>query len=400
MNIRETAQDWFVRFNRDAGDLYPGRYTEVMCLELAEQAAEIRALAARKRSMIVAHNYVYPEFHEIADKVGDSLGLALDVRDSGAARVDFVSVYFMGATAKMINGDATRVFTPDTPQALGCSLVFGTDHGWVDRWKKRNPDGMLATYINSDAALKAKSDYVTTSRNTGDIVAKALIDRPDAYILILPDKYLGYVMKAKAIEKIVANAVAAGRPLDAEQINAFARRIEIYDTSFNGLNASCYVHEMIGPEGPETALEEHPDADLLIHPECGCASSCLYKLAAGLLPKDRFYYLSTEQMYWHARKSPKMKFIVATELGMIYRLRKEMPDKIFLPVSLKASCKYMKGNTLPKLLASLEQDRYETVFCDDCCDAKHPFQDERVIHIPRSTAIAAKAAIDRMMDIG
>jgi len=400
MTVKERAARWHEMFNRDAGDLYPGRYTDAFCFELAELAEEIEALAAQKGSMLVAHNYVYPEFHEVCAKVGDSLGLALDVRNSGATRVDFVSVYFMGATAKMILGDAARVFTPDTPQALGCSLVFGTDHGWVDRWLARNPGGMLATYINSDAALKAKSRYVTTSRNTGDIVAKALVDNPDGQILILPDKFLGYVMKAKAIEKLVANAAEAGKPLDEAQVKAYADRIEIYDTRFNGNNAACYVHEMIGPGGPEAALEAHPDADLLIHPECGCASSCLYKLAAGILPRDRFYYLSTEQMYWHARKSPKRTFIVATEKGMIYRLRKEMPDKTFLPVSDKAECRYMKGNTFAKLLRSLKEDRYETVFCDDGCDPKSPYQDERVIHIPRPTAHAAKAAIDRMMEIG
>jgi quinolinate synthase len=400
MNVQETAAHWHEKFNRMAGDLYPGRYTEAHCLELAELAEEVGRLAQAKGSKIVAHNYLTPEFHEIADYVGDSLGLALLVRGSGAARVDFQSVYFMGATAKMILGDKARVFTCDTPQALGCSLVFGTDHGWVDRWLTRNPGGMLATYINSDAALKAKSTYVTTSRNTGDIVAKALVDNPVGQILILPDKFLGYVMKAKALEKLAKNALEAGKPLETEALKAYEARIEIYEHPFGGFNASCYVHEQIGPGGPEQALDEHPDADLLIHPECGCASSCLFKLAAGQLPKDRFYYLSTEQMLWHAKKSPKRKFIVATEKGMVYRLRKEMPDKIFLPVSDKAECRYMKANTFPKLLASLRLDRYEIVLCNDCCDAKDPFQDGRVIHIPRSTAAAAKSAIDRMMEIG
>ena len=119
--------------------------------QLAEQAVQIRRLAAEKHSTIVAHNYLFPEFHELADKVGDSLGLSFYVRDRRAARVDFESVYFMGATAKMITGDATRVFVSDRPAALGCSLVFGTDHEWVERWKARHPHGLLITYVNSDA---------------------------------------------------------------------------------------------------------------------------------------------------------------------------------------------------------------------------------------------------------
>lgn len=388
MTAKETAAKWYDLFSRYAADLYPNRYTPEHCLALAEQAEEIKALAAAKGSKIAVHNYLLPEFHEIADYIGDSLGLAINVRGSGARRVDFQSVFFMGATAKIILGDRARVFTCDTPEVLGCSLVFGTDYGWIERWKKQNPEGLVATYVNSDAYTKSISDYVTTSRNTGMIIAEALRKHPGRKILVLPDKYLGYVMKAKALEEF-----------PPEQRQELGALIEIYTHPFGGYNACCYVHEKIGDDAPERALEEHPDAELMIHPECGCASSCLYKLDAGILPRARVYYLSTEQMIWRAKKSDRKTFMVATEKGMIYRLRKELPEKTFLPVSDEAECRFMKANTFDKLLRSLKEDRYEIVLCDDCCDPKKPYQDDRVVHIPRSVAQQAKVAIDRMMEI-
>jgi quinolinate synthase len=388
MSATETAARWYEHFSRFAEDLYPGRYTPQTCLALAQLAEEIKAKAAEKGSKIAVHNYLLPEFHEIADYLGDSLGLALSVRGSGARRVDFQSVHFMGATAKIILGDRAQVFTCDTPQVLGCSLVFGTDYAWIERWKQLNPTGLVATYVNSDAYAKSISDYVTTSRNTGMIIAEVLRQYPGRKILVLPDKFLGYVMREKALEEFP--------PERREELRGL---VEIYSHPFGGYNACCYVHEKIGDDAPERALDEHPDAELMIHPECGCASSCLYKLDAGILPRGRVYYLSTEQMIWRAKKSDRKKFLVATEKGMIYRLRKEMPEKTFLPVSQEAECRFMKANTLDKLLRSLKEDRYEIVLCDDCCDPKKPYQDDRVVHVPRSVAQKARVAIDRMMEI-
>jgi quinolinate synthase len=387
MSAKETASRWYDLFSRYAADLYPGRYTPEHCLALAEQAEQIKALAAEKGTKITVHNYLLPEFHEIADYIGDSLGLALNVRGSGARRVDFASVHFMGATAKILLGDRARVFTCDTPQALGCSLVFGTDYAWVELWKKQNPDGLVATYVNSDAYTKSISDFVTTSRNTGMIIAEALRKYPGRKVLVMPDKFLGYVMRAKALEEF-----------PPERREELGKLVEIYSHPFGGYNACCYVHEKIGDDAPEQALDEHPDAELMIHPECGCASSCLYKLDAGILPRGRVYYLSTEQMIWRAKKSERKTFVVATEKGMIYRLRKEIPEKTFLPVSQEAECRFMKANTFDKLLRSLKEDRYEIVLCDDCCDPKKPYQDDRVVHVPRTVAQKAKVAIDRMME--
>jgi len=388
MEARQLANDWYELFSRHAADLYPGRYGRAKCVELAELAVEARALARDKSSTIVAHNYVLPELHELADQVGDSLGLGFYVRDIKAARVDYQSVFFMATTAKMTTGDATRVFISDTPATLGCSLVLGTDHAWLEAWKAKNPDGILVTYINSDAYTKSLSDYVCTSRNADQIIAHVLRQSPERRVLVLPDKFLGHVMKLRALDKLREEGLEPDPDL-----------VEIYTIGKGEHRACCHVHEKIGEETIEDMLDAHPDAELMIHPECGCASSCLYKLHAGIIPRGRAYFLSTEGMIHRARESNRGRFIVATEKGMVYRLRKELPDKEFIPVSDAAECEYMKQNSLEKLVASLRNDRIEVVLCDDCCDPKAPYEDESVVHIQRSIAKRATLGIERMMAI-
>ena len=388
MTSQKLGLRWYELFSKYAEDLYPGRYTKELCLNLAEKALEIKKLAKEKGSVIVAHNYLYPEFHEIADFIGDSLGLSLQVKNSNAKRVDFQSVFFMGATAKIINGDKTRVFVQDTPQVLGCSLVFGTSYEFLEDWKKKYPDGIMITYINSDAYTKSLCDYVSTSRNTDKIILEAVKKNPCKKILVLPDKFLGHVMKLRALEL----AAKEGLKVDPDLI-------EIYNVKKGEYWASCYVHEQIGPDATEIALLDHPDAELMIHPECGCAASCLLKLQEGKIPRGKAYFLSTEQMIERAKVTKAKKILVATEKGMIYRLRKEIPDKEFLPVSMKAECRFMKANTLDKLLASLKEDKLEIILCDDCCDPKKPYQDDRVVHIQKSVAKKAKIGIDRMLSI-
>lgn len=388
MTAKQLANSWYESFSRYAEDLYPGRYTKAFCLELAGQALEIKALAREKQSTIVAHNYLYPEFHELADAVGDSLGLSLTVQKLGTKRVDFESVFFMGATSKIINGDKTRVFVADRPRVIGCSLVFGTDYEWLETWKKENPKGILVTYVNSDAYTKSISDYITTSRNTDKVIVKALQDYPGQKILVLPDKFLGHVMKVRALQL----AASKGMNVDPDLI-------EIYSVRKGDFWASCYVHEQIGPDASEIALLENPDAELMIHPECGCAASCLVKLQEGKIPRGKAYFLSTEQMVDRARETDAKRILVATEKGMIYRLRKEIPEKDFQPVSSKAVCRYMKANTFPKLLSSLQEDKVEIILCDDCCDPKKPYEDDKVVHIQKSVARKAKKGIDRMLSI-
>ncbi len=379
---------WYELFNRYAADLYPGRYTLTVCRELADMAIEIGYLARRKGSLVVAHNYLYPEFHELADKVGDSLGLSFFVRDAGAKRVDFQSVYFMGETAKIIVGDKARVYVSDVPETLGCSLVFGTDHEWLLNWKRDNPGGLLVTYVNSDAYTKSISDFISTSRNTDRIIMYALKNYPGRKILVLPDKFLGFVMKERALNALRAEGVVVDPDL-----------IEVYTYRKDGWGACCYVHEQIGMNVAEDMLDEYPDAELMIHPECGCASACLYKMQQGIIPQARAYFLSTEAMLERAQASDKKQFIVATEKGMIYRLRKALPEKEFISISANAECRFMKANTFAKLRASLLSDRYEIVMCDDCCDPKKPYIDASTIHIQRRVASRASIGILRMLTI-
>ena len=382
MTARELGKRFYEKCARDASDLYPGRYDLLFCITCAEVALPINQLKREKRSTIVAHNYLYPEFYElVADKTGDSLGLSLHVRHKRSPRVDFESVAFMGQTAKMILGDRTRVFIPDHPEAIGCSLVFGTDHAWLEDWKART-GGIIVSYINSDPYTKSISEYIGTSSNFDKVIVHAAQDYPDRQILIAPDRFLGYVMKAKA--------VYAGVPAD---------RIEIYEYFKGHHKASCYVHENIPGDAIDVAMVEHPEADILIHPECGCASTCMMRAEKDPSEHLRFFFLSTEGMVRHAMQSKKQLFIVATEKGMIYRLRRECPEKKFIPVSYDAECRFMKQNALPKLLRSLMEDRIEVVLCNDCCDPKHPFEGDNVIHIPLSVARKAMKGIERMLSI-
>ena len=320
---------WYEDFNRFAGDLYPGRYTRDYVKDLVEAAKNVRELADRKSSLIVAHNYQYPELQEVAESVGDSLGLSQFVAKKRAPRVDFCGVWFMGETAKTILGESSKVYMPDE---AGCSLVASIDHQRIANWLSQNPRAVVISYINTDAKTKSISDYICTSRNASQVLEHAARSNPGRRILFLPDKYLGAVALA--------------------QTDVDRKRVDLYD-------GACHVHAKMGEKALENALDRYPDADLLLHPECGCSSACLAKTVNGASPYQRSYYLSTEQMIRHAEKSPAQEFVVATELGMLYRLRKLLPEKTFYPVSSQAVCEYMKMNTIEKLLQSLQNDRVE-----------------------------------------
>ncbi len=341
---------WHERFSRFAEDLYPGRYSRDYVRTLVELGQQVESLARQKRSTIVAHNYQYPELQEVAETVGDSLGLSQYVAKKQSPRVDFCGVLFMGETAKTILGDRSKVYMPDRP---GCSLVASIDQRRLDQWLRANPDGVIISYINTDAATKARSHYVCTSRNAPQVLSRAAADNPRRRILFLPDKYLG---------AFAASQAQVDRSL-----------VDLYD-------GSCHVHSKISETALEEAMDLHPDAELLIHPECGCASSCLARTAQAGPAYGKSYYLSTEQMLWHARRSPAQEFIVATEMGMVYRLRKDVPEKRFYPVSYQSSCEYMKMNTLEKLLESLQCDRVE-------------------IEVDPEIRRPARAAIERMLAI-
>ena len=350
MNEPIQFERWYEYFNRFAGDLYPGRYTRDFVKDLVEQGREVLALAEEKNSAIVAHNYQYPELQEVAEEVGDSLGLSQYVGEQSKPRVDFCGVWFMGETAKTIVGDRAKVYMPARP---GCSLVESIDHARIQKWKANHPDGLIVSYVNTDAKTKAMSDYVCTSRNAARVVAHAAENHPGRRMLFLPDKYLGAVSLAQS---------GVDRDL-----------VDLYD-------GACHVHAKIGEYALDDAYDLHPEAELLIHPECGCASTCLSKIMNHEAEFQKAFYLSTEGMIRHAESSPAKEFIVGTEMGMLYRLRKELPEKTFHPVSPEAMCEYMKQNDLSKLLHSLKADEVE-------------------VEVEPEIRAKAQAAIDRMLSI-
>jgi quinolinate synthase len=334
--VIETPQfdSWYERFNRLAGDLYPGRYSRDHVRNLVHWGREVMDLAQRKGSLIVAHNYVYPELQEVAEVVGDSLGLSLFVERRRAPRVDFCGVWFMGETAKIILGDLSRVYMPDR---AGCSLVITIDCRRIEEWVSRHPEGIVVSYVNTDARTKAMSHYTCTSANAAQVLEHVSRTYPGRPILFLPDKFLGAAALADAQIK--------------------PDLVDLYD-------GACHVHAAIGEAVVMEALDRHPGAELLIHPECACSAF----IASGIPPFKDVHCLSSEQMIRRATTSAAHEFIVATEKGMVYRLRKECPGKDFYPVSDTAVCEYMKMNTLEKLRDSLRHDRLEVEVDKDVRD--------------------------------
>ena len=256
---------WYDTFNRASGDLYPGRYTREYTATLVEAARKVRELAERKQSLIVAHNYQFPELQEVAAEVGDSLGLSRYVARQTAPRVDFCGVWFMGETAKTIVGDRTKVYMPDKP---GCSLVDSIDHARVRAWKQKCPDGVVISYVNTDAATKALSDYICTSRNAAQVLDHAATQNPGRRILFLPDKFLGSV------------SIAQSKVVDAALV-------DLYD-------GCCHVHAKIGETALEEAFDRHPRSPVADSPRVrlrialhGQGHAGQLSLPAGLLPLYR-----------------------------------------------------------------------------------------------------------------
>jgi quinolinate synthase len=299
---------------------------------------EVRALARERNAVILAHNYQVPEVQDVADFVGDSLGLSREAAATNADAIAFCGVHFMAETAAILCPEKT-VLIPD-PDA-GCSLAASITADDLREWKQKHPGAVVVSYVNTTADVKAESDYCCTSGNARAVV-EAIPDERE--ILFLPDLYLGVWLER-----------VTGRKL----------------TIWLG---ECHVHAGIRPQDIERWQAEAPDAELLVHPECGCASQCM---AFG---NERTHILSTEGMINFAKASPKRRFLVATETGILHRLSKEAPEKRFEAVSERAICRYMKMITLEKLRDSLR-------------DWKH------VVTVPPETAARARGAIDRMLAI-
>jgi quinolinate synthase len=300
---------------------------------------EVKALARERGAVILAHNYQVPEVQDVADYVGDSLGLSRQAAATDAEAIVFCGVHFMAETAKILSPEKT-VLIPD-PDA-GCSLASSITAEQLRQWKAENPGAVVVSYVNTTAEVKAETDYCCTSGN-----AKAVIEAipRDQEILFLPDMYLGLWL-----EKVTG------------------RKLNIW-------LGECHVHAGIRPEDIERWQAEAPDAELLVHPECGCASQAM---AFG---NERTHILSTEGMINFAKASPKPRMLVATEIGIIHRLEKEAPGKRFEPVNRNAFCKYMKMITLEKLRDSLRDWKYE-------------------VDVEPEIAARARGSIERMVSLG
>lgn len=305
----------------------------------ADLQHEIRSCAGQRDAVILAHNYQVPEVQDVADFVGDSLGLSREAAATDATVIVFCGVHFMAETAKILSPEKT-VLLPDLD--AGCSLAASITAGELRRWKDEHPAALVVSYVNTSADVKAESDYCCTSGN-----ARAVIDAipPDRQILFLPDMFLG---------------------LWLERVTG--RRLTLWP-------GECHVHAGIRPADVARWEEAAPDTQLLVHPECGCASQCM--AFAG----DHTKVLSTEGMIRHARRSSAGRFLIATETGILHRLAKEVPGKSFEAVAEDAVCRYMKAITLEKLHASLAYFRYE-------------------VEVPEPVAGRARRSLDRMVALG
>jgi quinolinate synthase len=300
---------------------------------------EVRALARERNAVILAHNYQVPEVQDAADYVGDSLGLSRQAAATDAEAIVFCGVHFMAETAAILAPDKT-VLIPD-PDA-GCSLASSITADQLRAWKAEHPGAVVVSYVNTTADVKAETDYCCTSGN-----ARAVIEAipEDQEILFLPDLYLGLWL-----EKVTG------------------RRLNIW-------MGECHVHAGIRPADIDRWTSEAPDAELLVHPECGCASQAM------AFSNARTHILSTEGMINFARQSEKRRFRIATETGIIHRLEKEAPGKRFEPVNERAVCRFMKMITLEKLRDSLRDWKHE-------------------VTVEPEIASKARLAIERMVAIG
>jgi quinolinate synthase len=326
--------------------------------EIVALQEEVRALAKERGAVILAHNYQVPEIQDVADYVGDSLGLSRKAAAAAGDAIAFCGVHFMAETASILCPEKT-VLIPD-PEA-GCSLAASVDAEQLREWKAQYPEGVVVMYVNTTAEVKALTDYCCTSANAVQVV-RHIYDThgPDTEILFGPDMWLGAY-----VEKEVG------------------KRMHVWD-------GECHVHAGIRPSDIDAVRAAHPGADFLVHPECGCTTSVMEYVAAGDVSSEGVHMLSTGGMLKYAeqaerdavgRSGERREAVVATETGMLYPLQMAAPDVEFIPANPEASCVYMKMITLPKLRDALRDMQYE-------------------VRVPPGIAERARVPIDRMVAIG
>lgn len=305
---------------------------------------EIKKWKKKRGALILAHNYQIPVIQDVADFVGDSLELSKQAAKSSEKLIVFCGVHFMAESAAIFSPEKT-VLIPDLK--AGCSLAASIDAEELRRWKARYPDAVVVSYVNTTAEVKAESDYCCTSTNAVTVVNSIPKNKR---VLFVPDMFLGAYVQKKT-----------------------GRDLIIYPSE-------CHVHARARPEDILNKMKDSPQADFLIHPECGCVSNCMYFVAHGDIPADKTHILSTGGMLKHAKQSKKSDFIVATETGIIYQLKKQNPKKNFAPLRDDMVCQFMKMITLPKLLNSL-------------------INLEFVVKVPKKIADKARVPIERMFEV-
>ncbi|KAG0511662.1 MAG: Quinolinate synthase A [Nitrosopumilales archaeon] len=317
----------------------------MLVLQGTQLKDEILKLKKEKDIVILAHNYQIPDVQDVADFVGDSLGLSRQAAKVENKTIVFCGVHFMAETAAIISPNK-KVLIPDLD--AGCSLSDSITLEDLKKWKKEHPGAISVGYVNTTAEIKSELDYCCTSSNAVNVV-KAIPENKD--ILFLPDMFLGsYVAKMTGRKNMY---IWAGE---------------------------CHVHAGIKSEDVQKKLDQLSDAEFMVHPECGCTTSVLYDVASGDYNNRQVQILSTEGMMNYAHNSKAKQFVVATETGILYRMRKQNPEKNFIPASEKAECQYMKMINLDKVYSSLIEDKYE-------------------VKVPKPIADKARLAIDRMLSI-
>jgi quinolinate synthase len=329
--------------------LSPGATPALSPSDLTRMQAEVRALAEERNAVILAHNYQVPDVQDVAHYVGDSLGLSRKAADTDADVIAFCGVHFMAETASILSPGKT-VLLPDLD--AGCSLADSITPPQLRAWKEKHPGAIVVMYVNTTAEVKAETDYCCTSANAVDVVRHVYAEHgDDTEILFGPDMWLGAFVE-----------------------RTIGRRMHVWD-------GECHVHAGIRPGDIADVRAEHPDAEFMIHPECGCTTQVMEYVAAGDVDPERTHMLSTGGMLQFARDSEAREFIVATETGMLHPLAKDNPGKEFIPANRAAACKYMKMITLPKLRDALRDLR-------------------PVVKVDPALAERARVPIDRMVAIG
>lgn len=308
--------------------------------------AEVRRLADENDAVILAHNYQVGPIQDVADFVGDSLQLSRMAAEAPQSTIVFCGVHFMAETAKLLSPDK-RVLIPDA--AAGCSLADSITAEQLRAWKAEHPGAVVVSYVNTSAAVKAETDICCTSSNAVDVVNAIPAETP---VLFGPDQFLG----------------------------AHVRRMTGRDNIEVWLG-ECHVHADISPTDLVERVRANPDADLYVHPECGCTTSALWLAGTGELPAERTHIVSTGGMLDLARGERAKKVLVATEIGMLHQLRKANATTVFEPVNPRAACPYMQMITPEKLLACLREGRDEVL-------------------VDADVAQRARGAVERMIAIG